>query len=332
METTIMKKHIRCISITATLLSAAALFAQAEEPARIQPDIVYGHKDGMALTFDVIRPEKPNGAAILFLQSGGWYSAWSEPKKLLPACQPMLAKGFTVFVVRHGSAPKYAVPDAIGDVRRCVRFIRLSAAALGVDPARLGVFGGSAGGHLSLMLATTADDGDAKSGDEVLRQSDGVAAVVALYPPTDIRTWVTDPPEAIKRIPRLKPPLTFDPALTPACSPLLHVSPGDAPALLIHGDKDELVPIEHSRNYDAAARDQKVPCKLLVIEGAGHAFNEKHNETVVPAMVGWFEKHLLGESPAPLPIQHRKNENKSPSRHRSAARIHGAFLRSYTSR
>ena len=299
-QTTTMNHPIRPIAIAATFL-CGVFFAKAEEAPRIQPDVVYGHKDGMALTFDILRPEKPNGADILWLQSGGWYSAWNKPKKLLPACQSMLAKGFTVFLVRHGSAPKYAVPDAIADVRRCVRFIRARAVELGVDPARLGVTGASAGGHLSLMLATTADSGDAKAGDEVLRQSDAVAGVVALCPPTDIRTWVTDPPPAIAAIPWLKPPLTFDPALTPACSPLLHISPDDAPVLLLHGDKDELVPIEHSRNFDTAAKEKKATCELLVIQGAGHAFNAKENETAVPAMLGWFEKHLLGDQPAGAP-------------------------------
>jgi hypothetical protein len=71
-------------------LLAAALFAivascplrpaAAHDGPHITPDVVYGHKDGMALTFDVITPAKPNGAAVLFLQSGGWYSGWQEPK------------------------------------------------------------------------------------------------------------------------------------------------------------------------------------------------------------------------------------------------------------
>jgi len=145
-------------------------------------DVVYGHKDGLALTFDVIKPTKPNGAGILWLQSGGWYSTWQDAKVWQFAGKPYLDKGFTLFIVRHGSAPKYAVPDAIADVRRAVRFIHLRAKRFGVDPDRLGVFGGSAGGHLSLMLGTTGDDGDPNAKDEVLRQSSRVAAVVALYP------------------------------------------------------------------------------------------------------------------------------------------------------
>jgi acetyl esterase/lipase len=263
----------------------------AESPVQIRPDVVYGHKDGMALTFDVLTPAKPNGGGVLFIQSGGWNSTWREPKDMLPVCRPLLNKGFVVFLVRHGSAPKYAVPEAVADVRRSARYIHLRSKELGVDPKRLGVFGGSAGGHLSLVLGTTGDDGDPKAADKVLRQPSRVAAVVALYPPTDLRTWVTNPPEVIKKIPALKPPLTFDAAKEADCSPVVHASRDDAPTLMIHGDKDELVPISHSRNMLEALRKANVECKLVVIEGAAHGFNAKQNKTVVPAMVGWFEKH-----------------------------------------
>ena len=267
--------------------------AAQDNSLEIIPDIVYGHKDGMALTFDVIRPAEANGAAVLFLQSGGWYSPWNEPKNLVAPSRPLLDKGFTVLIVRHGSAPKYTVPEAIADVRRCVRFVRAKAADLKVDAARLGVLGGSAGGHLSLMLATTGDDGDPRHADPILRQSSRVAAVVALYPPTDLRGWVKNPPEEIAKVPALKPPLSFDEKLEPDCSPLLHVSKDDAAILMIHGDKDLLVPISHSQTMQAALEKAEVKSKFVTIEGAAHGFNAAQNrEQVLPAMVGWFEEHL----------------------------------------
>ncbi len=216
---------------------------------------------------------------------------------MLPMCQPFTDKGYTAFVVRHGSAPKYTVPEAVADMRRAVRFIHLHAKDYGIDADRLGVVGGSAGGHLTLMLATTADDGDPKAKDEVLRASDRIAAAVALFPPTDLRGWATDPPEAIKKLPQLKPPLTFDAAKEPDVSPLLHVSEKTAPTLLIHGDKDALVPIGHSQKMIAALEKAKVTSQLLTIEGAGHGFSPTQNQTTVaPAMLGWFDKHLAAKT------------------------------------
>lgn len=75
---------------------------------------------------------------------------------------------------------------------------------------------------------------------------------------------------------------------------MLHVNEQTAPTLLIHGDKDELVPLEHSNNLVTELKKTKVPHRLLVIEGAGHGFSKEQTLKVVyPAMVGWFETHLL---------------------------------------
>jgi acetyl esterase/lipase len=286
-------------STTIRTFAVAALFLLAEAPARsgegtkIRPDVVYGHKDGLALTFDVVTPAKANGAAILWIQSGGWYSSWVDSKVWPTRAKPFLDKGFTVLIVRHGSAPKYNIPEAVQDVRRSVRFVHMNAKELGIDADRLGVYGGSAGGHLSLVLATTGDDGDAKAKDELLRHSSRVTAVVAWYPPTDLREWVSNPPEEIKKHAGLKPPLSFDPKLAPGVSPVLHADSRNAAILMIHGDKDTLVPLEHSRNMLEALEKVKAVGKLMVVEGAAHDFSPKQFQDIVwPATVDWFEKHL----------------------------------------
>lgn len=282
--------------VVATLLALAGnprLSRADDDKVKIAPDVVYGHKDGLAMTFDVFSPaEGANGAGVLFMVSGGWFSVWAPPENLMPVFSPLLSKGFTVFAVRHGSSPKYVVPDAVADVRRAVRFIHLHAADYGVSADRLGVFGGSAGGHLSLMLGTASDEGDANSSDEVLRQSSRLAAVVAIFPPTDLRPWVPDRPDNIKSVVALD----FDPELAADVSPLVHASADDPPTLLIHGTQDEIVPIAHSENLQAEFEKLQVTSELMVIEGAGHGFNGEDNARVAAAMVAWFEKHLAAAS------------------------------------
>ena len=268
--------------ITVALCTAEAFGVEGVE---IIPDVVYGHKHGMALTFDVYKPEQANGTGILFMVSGGWFSRWRPPQQNIGWFKPMLDKGFTVFAVRHGSSPKYVIPEIIEDVRRSVRFIRLRAKDYGVDPERLGVAGASAGGHLSLMLGTTSDKGNPDAKDEVLRITDRVAAVVAYFPPTDLRAWVNKAPDY--------PALNFEEAKAADCSPLLHVSEDDPPTLLIHGDKDELVPIEHSEKIFAEFEKHKVTSELLVIKGAGHGFRGEDGKRASEALIAWFEKHLL---------------------------------------
>lgn len=276
-----------------TSLLLVALFStsgSAADAVEITPDVVYGHKDGMALTYDVFRPtENANGLGVLFMVSGGWHSNWSPPESRQGFFKPMLDRGYTVLAVRHGSAPRYKVPEAVDDVRLAVRHVRLHAADYRVDPERLGVYGMSAGGHLSLMLATTADAGDPAAKDEVRRQSSRVAAAVAYFPPSDLRLWVTGDDPKMRTDFRA---LQFEAELADDVSPLLHVTNDDAPTLLIHGDKDLLVPIEHSRNQLAAMEKAGAPCRLITIEGAAHGFKGTDAERAVEAQVGWFEKFL----------------------------------------
>ena len=167
----------RVLWVVLLMMSVGSARLYAEEDVRITPDVVYGHKHGMALTMDVFQPRQGNGVGVLLMVSGGWFSKWSPPEKAMGMFKPLLDKGFTVFTVRHGSSPKYVIPEIVKDVRRSVRFVRLNAKDFHVDPERLGVCGFSAGGHLSLLLGTASDDGDPDSKDEVLRVSDRVAAV-----------------------------------------------------------------------------------------------------------------------------------------------------------
>lgn len=258
----------------------------------ITPDVVYGHKYGMALTLDVFTPDEgANGAAVMFMVSGGWFSHWLPPEQLETMFRPLTLRGFTVFAVRHGSSPKFSIPEAVEDVRRSVRFVRYKADELGIDPERIGVFGSSAGGHLSLMLGTTADKGDPQASDPVLRQSSRVRAVVALVAPSDLTGMVWSAPGRLPAYEKF-PALDLDVEKARDVSPLEHVTPDDAPTLLLVGDRDELVPMEHSERIYEALRQAKVETRLTVIEGAGHNLAGAHAVKTGQALVDWFEQQL----------------------------------------
>jgi len=266
------------------------------------PDVVYGHKAGMALTFDVLHPTgSPNGAGILYMVSGGWFSRWSPPEQTARRFDELLSRGFTLFAVRHGSSPRFNVPEAHADVDRALRYIRLHAGDWNVDPERLGVFGGSAGGHLSLMLGLAPDHaGPVASGgsrdpealvtaaegdDRVARANDRVAAVVAYYPPVELRPLV-GPNERF-------PALEFPESMAPAISPIRFVSPDDPPTLLIHGDADELVPISNSEVLYEALQEAGVTSDFITIPGGDHGFrNPEHRARAEAAMAEWFSRHL----------------------------------------
>ncbi|RYZ13539.1 MAG: alpha/beta hydrolase, partial [Alphaproteobacteria bacterium] len=151
-------------------------------------DVIYGHRDGMALTYDVFKPKKPNGALVVNMVSAGWNSKWGPPEERLARYQWLIDKGFTVVALYHASAPRFQVTDAVNDIRLGLRHIKLHAKDYGADPARIGVWGASAGGHLSLVAGMMADEGDPSAANPLERQSNRVKAVVAYFPPTDLDT------------------------------------------------------------------------------------------------------------------------------------------------
>jgi acetyl esterase/lipase len=294
-----MRGALRLVEIRRVVVVAActmAIWAGAAARAaavdvEILPDRIYGHKDGMALTLDVFKPKTgANGAAILYMVSGGWVSRWSEPKESLERYQYLLDKGYTVVAIRHGSSPKYFVPEAVVDVRRAVRFVRYHAKEWGVDPDRLGVHGGSAGGHLSLMIGLGSDAADPDAEEPFMRESNRVASVVAYYPPVDLRTWARGPipVEEGQRFPALN----FARDKAPDISPILFVTADDPPTLLIHGDKDTTVPINHSERLIQVLKDTGITSDFITIPGAGHGFRDADLDRARTALLAWFDKTL----------------------------------------
>lgn len=280
------------VQILLSVIILVAVTQDAPADVTITPDVVYGHKLGLAMTCDVFTPtENVNGAAVLFMVSGGWYSNWSPPEQLQAFTRPLTDKGFTVFAVRHGSSPKFSIAEAVSDVRHSVRFIRSNAEKFRIDPNRIGVYGMSAGGHLSLMLGTASDEGDPNAKDPVDRVSDRVNAVVAYVAPTDLRVMASDAPDRLPAYEKF-PALNIDMKTAAVDSPLLHVTADDPPTLLIAGAKDDLVPIAHSRNIQEAFEKSGVKSRLLEFADAGHGFRGEDAKKSTEEMVAWFVTHL----------------------------------------
>src|SRR5262249_29414960 len=140
----------RSILLASILTVCVATQVIAQSQMEIIPDVVYGHKDGLALTFDVFKPKaNANGAAVIIMVSGGGFPPYAPPQQAAERFKDLSEKGFTFIPVRQGGSPKFFIPEIVSDVRRAVLFIRHNAKQWGVDPNRMGVFGGSAGGHLA---------------------------------------------------------------------------------------------------------------------------------------------------------------------------------------
>ena len=273
-------------------------------PYTATEDVVYGQKEGMGLTFDVIQPKKKrNGLGIILVASGSWRSSKSNLQKQVDGSRRqhwgmgLLSNGFTVFVVRHGSGPRFHVPEMIEDIRRSVRYIRLHAEDYDIDPDNIGITSGSSGGHLSLMVGLTADDGNPDSKDPVEQVSSRVQAIVSWFPPTDLVNWGS--PDGYKVIEKIRPGLfeemfeSTDDLVNKleSISPIYHVTSDDPPLLLIHGDADKVVPIQQSEIIKAKYEETKLPVKLIVEPDVGHTYWRGIEEQYV-GITQWFKTYL----------------------------------------
>ncbi|MCA9062700.1 MAG: alpha/beta hydrolase [Planctomycetaceae bacterium] len=254
-------------------------------------EVIYGHKDGLALTFDVFEPvTTPNGKAVVFIVSGGWFSRWAPPAQTRMFLAPFLAKGYRCFAVRHGSSPRYSIAEAVSDVRRAIRTIRRDAKTYDIAPDQIGVYGMSAGGHLTLMLATTGDDGDPAAKDPIDRISSRIGAGAAFVPPSDITNYVWSTPGLDDKY-RQFPGLDISKEDAQAVSPLFHVTADDAPCLVISGGKDTLVLPEQGRWIHEKLDEIGVPNRFVLYEDSGHGL-ENHVPDAFSEAVQWFEQHL----------------------------------------
>ncbi|MGH7226930.1 MAG: alpha/beta fold hydrolase [Gemmataceae bacterium] len=295
------------------LLTVDAARAQETLDFTRTRDVIYGRKDGLALTLDVIAPRaKANGLGLIFVVSRGWRS---RPEDIRPGMYaPFFQRGYTVFAVVHGTQPRFTVPEIVPDVHRAVRFIRYHAKDYHIDPDRLGITGASAGGHLSLMLATAGTAGDAKAKDAVQRVSSRVQAVACFVPPTDFLNWgrqgaVLDAKHIQDK--RFKAAIDFHifdtherifqrvsddtkvHEILRDISPISHVSRDDPPTLIIHGDKDKLVPLQQSQRMVAKLKEVGVPANLIVKKGCGHFWITILKDT--ETLADWFDRYLKNE-------------------------------------
>jgi acetyl esterase/lipase len=301
---------------------ALALLIQAPPPDaaafnRTQ-DVIYGRKFGTALTMDVFQPKtNPNGFGLVFVVSGGWFSA---REVIAPAfVTPFIKRGYTVFAVVHGSQPKFTIPEILEDIHRAVRYIRYHAQDYHIDPDHIGIYGGSAGGHLSLMQGTAPKDGDPQAPDPVNRVSSRVQAVACFYPPTDFFNYGKPGEDALGRgiLAGFQAPFDFrdyDPKtnifrtvtdesrrqeIGRAIAPVYQVSTDDAPALIVHGDADQLVPIQQARLMVDALEKHGIPAKLIVKPGLQHGWPGLEKD--LESFADWFDQYLRGIKPAANP-------------------------------
>lgn len=269
---------IRMKTILASLLLAVVASAQQPLPPGISTsrNIEYVRGGAPRQTLDIYFPDKVERPLPLIVWIHG--GAWRGGGKERPPALPLLADGFVVASITYRFSQDAPFPAQIEDCKAAIRWLRAHAKEFNIDPARVGVWGSSAGGHLVAMLGT-AGDVQAWEKGENLDQSSRVQAVCDWFGPADLLTMgaQSGPGSRIQHDAPDSPESRLIGGAVQeskdkgrAASPLSHVTGDDPPFLIMHGDRDPLVPHQQSVALNGALKKAGVDSTLKTLEGSGH--------------------------------------------------------------
>lgn len=279
------------------LSSAALLPAQTPAP-RVFRDVPYVTGGTERQRLNLFLPPAAPGAGkvplIVNIHGGGWHTGSKE--QTVP--DAFLAHGYAVASIDYRLCQDAVYPAQIEDCKAAVRWLRANASEYGIDPARIGVKGESAGGHLAALLGTTGQTRRFDVGEN-FNQSSAVVCVLDRFGIADFLHWGTTPGQTIQEsstgpyvVQMLGGPVREHEDLAHAASPIEFVDAHSAPFLILHGDKDTTVPLSQSQLLDAALKKAGVESTLIVVPGGGHNGPAFSRPELTAQTLAFFDKHM----------------------------------------
>ena len=229
------------------------------DSVKVERDIVYAKYGDREVKLDLYLPKKPTSEkipCIVVVHGGGWRSG--DKQRFGHIASHLADQGFAAACIGYRLLPEVEFPAPIVDCKAAVRWVRANAAQHGLDPDRIGAIGGSAGGHLVAMLATSHSESKLEGDGGNSGVSSRVQAVVAMATPADMT--------------RSAARHNLDKDVAALISPVTHVSKESAPILLLHGTRDNTVPMLQSELLLEKYKQAGVPASLVKIQDANHAF------------------------------------------------------------
>ena len=234
----------------------------------VERDVTYGNASGVSLKMDIYYPRKASGPApvAVYVHGGAWTTGDKSWVTGALDINELLDRGYMICAIDYRLAPRYKFPAQIEDVKCAIRFLRANASTYGLDPARIGAWGDSAGGHLAALLGLADSRAGLEGSGGYADQSSRVQAVVDMYGPTDL-TALTGEPELLEPVFGAS---GLQSEMLSRASPVTYVS-GDAPPfLIIHGEMDDIVPPAQSALLYDRLVSAGVPARLVMVNSCGH--------------------------------------------------------------
>ena len=245
---------------------------------------------------DLYLPASPKGPLLIWIHGGGWRAG---TKADAPGLE-MLKQGYAVASLEYRFSSDAIFPAQIEDCKAAIRWLRAHAREYGYDPKRFGVWGASAGGHLTALLATTGGTREFDVGEN-LDQSSAIECGIDLFGPADFPGWQapSDNP-AVSRsgtnsllVLLLGGSVEEKPDLARRASPIAWVTKASAPLYILHGTADPLVGLEQSQRLADKYKAAGAEVVLEVVEGAGHGGPQFTTKERLQRLVEFLNQHLM---------------------------------------
>ncbi len=259
---------------------------KSPENTIVHRDLEYAVADGESLRLDLYLPKNAKNAPplVVWIHGGGWKNG--DKANVNPAILRLVGDGYAVASINYRLKDLSIHPKNIHDCKGAVRWLRSKAETHGYDPNRIAVGGGSAGGHLALLLGMSSGNTEMEGtvGGNT-NQSTAVKAIIDLYGPSELTVML----EKSERFARSH---SFVMEQLASASPLTYLSPDDPPALILHGDIDQTVPVEQSQLLHERYQKAGLESELHVIEGAGHGGMVFSDEERYRLIKEFLDRHL----------------------------------------
>ncbi len=268
------------------------IIASAAESVRMESDLDYlgsGRTEKADLYLPANIPDGQRAPAVLIIHGGGFTKGDKGAAREMNIGTNLALNGCVAMSINYLLAKRQGTevpwPQNLYDCKTAVRWLRANAERLRIDPDRIGVIGGSAGGQLAAMVAVAGVEAKLDPPGPYGQFSSRVQCAVVLYGPADLAKW--------KDISAWRKSRTEDPELYRVSSPVTWVDRGDPPILLLHGTADRVVPVDQSERFAAALKKAGVEHELVLIPGAPHTFHlQPAQRDLRPLVLGFFAKHL----------------------------------------
>jgi acetyl esterase/lipase len=272
-----VRPYALCLALVgaALLLSAqnqkqAAMQGRFTVPPNVEKtaDIIYAKHGDQELRLDLYTPKpKPAGLipGIVVIRGGGWKQG--DKNGFAPIAAGLAARGFAAACIEYRVVPAVTITDCVNDTKAAVRWMRAEGKHYGIQTDAIGAIGGSAGGHLVALLATSYKVSKLEGNGGHPGVSSRIQAVVPMAPVVDFASF-----QQQKQSGAANQMFAGDPKMMTLLSPVTHLDADTAPMLLIHSNGDKTVPIAQSEEMLARCKKAGVAAEMVTIDGAPHGF------------------------------------------------------------